>query len=411
MRLITLSRRLALCLIAVLPAAPVSAQRAVEPEILVNEQAITGWEIEQRATLLDLFGAGGDTRELARTQLIDDRLKMGVVARLELEPSEDAIDAAVQDFADRREIPVDALIGVLAQRGVDEVTLRNFLEVQISWRDAVQAIFRNRARPSEQDLDTALNYSDSGIEESVLLQELSLSVEKRGEAEATELARRLSRELNRGGNFNAAVARYSDSPSAQRGGRLDWMPASELPPQLAGQILALMPGEVSAPVPVRGGLSIFKLRDIRQQARTVDDSAADMVTFIELIQSLPANATDNAILSARVRAQKLRDEADTCTELEEQAAEFDLGSGRSEPTPIGALPSALADRLVSMESGQSQILTDARGVVLLMLCARSGEASAEDRETLRLRIFNERMNNFAQGFLQELRGDAVIVEQ
>ncbi|MBD3626052.1 MAG: peptidylprolyl isomerase, partial [Rhodobacteraceae bacterium] len=62
-------------------------------------------------------------------------------------------------------------------------------------------------------------------------------------------------------------------------------------------------------------------------------------------------------------------------------------------------------------SGQSQLLTDARGVVLLSLCARSGEASAEDRETLRLRIFNERMNNFAQGFLQELRGDAVIVEQ
>ena len=40
-------------------------------------------------------------------------------------------------------------------------------------------------------------------------------------------------------SFTAAASENSDSPTAERGGALDWMPLSNLPPVLAQQLLAL----------------------------------------------------------------------------------------------------------------------------------------------------------------------------
>jgi len=245
--------------------------QTAEPIIVVNEKAITAYELEQRATLLQLFGAPGDTTELARDQLIEDRIKMSMVERFELELSAEELDAGLVEFAGRRDLEPEQLVGALAQRGVDEGTLLDFLEVGLSWRNLIQARFTARARPTEQDLDIALDFTNSATQEQVLLQELTIATEEFGETRAVELATDLSRSLNRGGNFNAAVAQYSRAGSARNGGRLDWLGASELPPQVALQILALMPGEVTAPVPLGGGISIYKLRDIREVPRTVQE--------------------------------------------------------------------------------------------------------------------------------------------
>ena len=52
-----------------------TAQGQFSPVITVNDAAITGFEIEQRRMLLELFRTPGNLDELALEQLIDDRLK------------------------------------------------------------------------------------------------------------------------------------------------------------------------------------------------------------------------------------------------------------------------------------------------------------------------------------------------
>lgn len=398
------------CLLGLLAGPPTVAQ-TFEPEIFVNEQVVTGYEIDQRARLLQALGAGGDTRDLARSQLIDDRLRMAVVERFELEASEEEIDAGVANFAARRNATLEQLTGALGQRGIDIQTVRDFIGNALGWRDFVQARFRSSARVSEQDLDLALNFANRSVQESVLLQELALSVEELGEARATELAAELSRSLNRGGNFDAAVRKYSRAPSAANGGRLDWRTASQLPGPVSTQVLALTPGEVSAPIPIGAGILIFKLRDIREERRDVSAAAKDTVTYYQLIQPLPANAAPNAISAALTRAEAVKAETELCRDLDDVVADFDGSSGRSEPSLLGAVPGPIAARLTEMQTGAIEIFQDERGVVLLMLCARSGETSPEAREALRRQLFNQRMTTFADAFLQELRGDAVIIDR
>ncbi len=378
------------------------------PTIVVNEGVVSGYELEQRARLLEAFGAGGDLLALAEDQLINERLQLQAGKELGLEITEEAIEGGATEFAARRELTADTVRQALSARGIAPETFNDFIEAGITWRSVVQTRFRRIATPTENDLDAALDLASRGIQESVLLQELGMPFSERGEEATLELARRLSRELNRGGNFNAAVRRYSRTPSSARGGRLDWLPAASLPPQVAAQVLALQKGEVTAPIPITRGVSMLKLLDIREEPRQDTGDGTLTVTYSQLIIPLSQSAGDGAVNAAQVQAEKIRSETSLCSDLDRRADEFGVGSGRSEPTPVSAVSSDISLLLAQMDPGDIEIQNDARGVVLLMLCARSDETSPEEREALRRRLFNQRMNTLGQGYLQDLRGDAVI---
>jgi len=46
-----------------------------------------------------------------------------------------------------------------------------------------------------------------------------------------------------------------------------------------------------------------------------------------------------------------------------------------------------------------------------MLCGRTNSISEGNREDVRLALFNQRMEAFGEGYLQELKGDAIIREK
>jgi peptidyl-prolyl cis-trans isomerase SurA len=73
-------RALLLTLILLLPGA-VLAQSPFSPVLTVNDAAITGFEIDQRRKMLELFRTPGNLDDLAVEQLIEDRLKSQELAR------------------------------------------------------------------------------------------------------------------------------------------------------------------------------------------------------------------------------------------------------------------------------------------------------------------------------------------
>ncbi|MEM8789631.1 MAG: hypothetical protein AAGE76_15330 [Pseudomonadota bacterium] len=123
-----------------LATAPAMGQ-SFEPVIVVNEKAITQFEIVQRARFLNALGASGDALALAREQLINDRLREAVIERFEIEVTEEEIDQSVANFAGTRGLEVGELYAGLDGAGIAEETLRQFLAVQIGWRNFVQRRF------------------------------------------------------------------------------------------------------------------------------------------------------------------------------------------------------------------------------------------------------------------------------
>lgn len=293
-------------------AGPGVAQNAYAPAYTVNDSVITHYDIEQRTRLLEALGATGDVRELAVEQLKEDRVKVQAGREAGIELSDEDITAGIEEFAEQRGISVEDVNRVLAARGIDRQTLRDFVEAGVTWRELVSSRFRSRAMPTPLEIDRALDLAEGQPVEIVRLAEIAIPFAEHGEAETVALADRIARDIRSGAmSFDTAVSRYSRSGSAAQGGALPAMPATQLPPALRGQVLLMETGQITDPIPISGGLAIL--------------------------------------------------------------------------------------RLVSIDLEQPEDLPDV--------------PEAERRRQLREQLFNQRITNFGQGYLQDLLGDALIVEQ
>lgn len=381
-------------------AGPVQAQNAnpYAPRVIVNDRAITNYEITQRMNLLRVLGNPGNLEETAREALIDDRLRLDAAAEQGLALDEDQIQAGLEEFGARGNLNVDQLLQFMAANGISRDALVDLIEPQLLWRDVVRNRFGPRAQITEAEIDRAVALSSRSGGARVLLSEILLRADTPAfQAQAETLANRLSTEITTPEAFAAAARRYSVSGSAGRGGRIDWLELSNLPPQLASVVLSLGPGEVSEPIPITNAIALFQLRAIEEL-----DAGTPETLSVEYAQFLLPEGDTNA--AARVQA-----EIDTCDDLYGVAKGLPEERLLREVQPVAEIPQDIALELAKLDTGETT--TIARGGVLsvLMLCGRTEQATeAIDRDAVRIRLRNQRLTSYADGYLAELRADAII---
>lgn len=375
------------------------------PSIIVNESAISRYEIEQRMTLLEVFRTQGDLRETAREQLIEERLKAQAIAGAGLRFTEEGIQRALEEFAGRTELSLDEFLAMLAQQNVSRETLRDYVVMGLSWRDFVRSRFASRVEVTEEDVDAALARGpnpDEAVE--VLLNEIIIPAPE-DLAEAAAAAADEISQLRSISAFQDAARQVSALPSREQGGRLDWLPIGNYPAPLRPVILGLEPGEVTNPIPIPNGIALFQLRAVREAAFVGPD-----VTSIDYAAYYIAGGRSEAALQ---QAAELQARVDTCDDL--------YGEALGQPPevldrlslPPQQIPQDVAFELAKLDRGEvSTALTRANGgtLVFLMLCGREfGGAESLDRDTVRGQLISARLAGFADGLLADLRASATIV--
>ena len=66
--------------------------------------------------------------------------------------------------------------------------------------------------------------------------------------------------------------------------------------------------------------------------------------------------------------------------------------------------------MAKLDRHETSTFRGANGTLaIVMLCSRLAELPEGTRENLRGALFNQRIGGFGQSYLQELKGDAVIV--
>lgn len=386
-----------------LPALPVFAQNLFAPVARVDGAAITAFEVQQRARFLSLLNVPGGTEEAALEALIVERLRLQGARSFGLTLPEEGLQAGLEDFASRANLSVEEFAAALEQAGVQRETFRDFVAVQVLWRDLIRARFSNRVQVSEVDIERALAASGQASGLRVLLSEIIMAAPPPRRAQVQARAEEIS-QVQTEAEFSALARQFSATASRGAGGRLDWTPLNNLPPQLRPLILNLAPGEVTAPLALPNAIALFQLR-------AIEETGAPPKEF-EAIEYAAYYIAGGRTQDALQRAERLRKSVDVCDDLfgvaQNQPPEvLDRGS-----LPPEEIPQDIAIELAKLDPGEvSTNLTRANGqtLVFLMLCGRTPKIGEEtNRQQVADDLRQQRFQGFANSFEEELRSAATI---
>ncbi|MCA8878481.1 MAG: peptidylprolyl isomerase [Rhodobacteraceae bacterium] len=394
--------RIALLLIAAFGAAPpAGAQNPFETVARVNDSVVTRFEVGQRERLMQVLRVPGTNADAALQALIDDRLKMEAARSAELIPTEDQVQSGLDDFAARVNLSSDDLLKALADVGIQKESVRDYIRVLVAWGDVIRERYSARARPSEAEIDRAMDLGGAGSSTRVLLSEIVLPVTPDVASISQERAGAIA-ELRSFDDFAAAARRFSVAESRNNGGRLDWMPLSNLPPQIAPMFLSMQPGDVTPPIPTADGIVLYQLRGI-EDARP---SLGGNTNLDYAIVRFPPGTNLDAEIA------KLRAVTDTCDDL------YGIFKGAPESQLMrktearSAMPGQLALRTDLLDPGEMAAIppqAPGDGGAILMLCARAAiREQALSREDVQRQLFVRRLESFGDSYLAQLRADAFI---
>ena len=366
------------------------------PRILIDDTAVTNYEYDQRLRFMTLLNAPGDLPVEAEKTLIDDRLRLIAAERLGLKATDAQILEGMTEFAGRANLTAEDFVKALEQNGVSAQTFRDFVQAGLLWRQVIQQKFGPIMRNiPEAQIDRALSIPAQRGVVRVLLSEIIVP------ARETELVTELAG-LRGDGAFGAAARAHSTAPSAAQGGRLDWVPINNLPPQIVAVLQTLTPGQVSPPIPSGDSVAFYQLRAVDQK-----DEATPQTTAVDYIQYLIPGAGTAA---AAAEAARVRGISDVCTDLFPIAKGLPEDRLIREQQPLTAVPRDIAFELAALDEGESSArLTRGGYQVFLILCSRTVQTDLiPNRDAIRERILGERLSGQAEIYLQELRSNAHI---
>lgn len=366
------------------------------PVKIVNDQAISGFELRQRIAFLELLRQPGDVRTEAINGLIDDRLRNARAKATGLSLSSEAVMAGMTEFASRANLTAEEFITAIGQANIAPETFRDFVSSGLLWREVVRNKYGAQIVISEAAIDRALQQFSIPEALTVTLAEISLPATGETRSAALAAARELRIDLDRGRDFAEAARSLSTAPTARAGGVLGPALLSALPDDVAKAVRILPEGGVSAPVVLDDRVVIYKMIASAQMPVTV--TAATEIDYAEVI--LPN--TDQGLR----QAAELRSQADSCDDL------YAAAPVSRQTVGLGAVPADISAALQMLDAGEvSTQVTRGSSRVFLMLCHRGAPIGTQaSRDEVRLLLTNQRLGALASVYLEQLRADALIVD-
>jgi len=239
---------------------------------IVNDGVVTQSDLdEQTAMIVDRLKEQKTQlppADVLRKQVLDRLIVQEVqfqrAERIGLKVSDEQVNGALSDIAQRNKIALSQLPAALAQQGVDfggfrdnirkEITLQMLRQrdvlskISVTPRELEQFIERMKKLPSEKD-----EYN---------LAHILLAIPPDStQAQVDAIAKRAQEiyERSKTEDFARLAVAYSNSQTALEGGSLGWRKGPELPTVLAEIIVSLKPGEVSKPLATPNGYHLVKL--------------------------------------------------------------------------------------------------------------------------------------------------------
>jgi peptidyl-prolyl cis-trans isomerase SurA len=389
--------------------APARPSLAAGVAAIVNDEVISTYDVNQRASLL-LAGAGiepsRETFERARAQalrdLVDERLQLQEASekKVTIEPAE--VDRAIADIARQNGTSADTLRSQLGASGIGIQTLRAQLESDIAWRRLVGGRYGSRIRISQVQVNDALGRITANISKpQALVSEILLAAETEEDLQqADQIAARLLQEIRNGAPFQNVARQFSSASSAAAGGDLGWLAQGELRPELQGIVDQLQPGQVSRPIRGPGGVYILAVREKR--------AGVDPATVVRVaLRQVTAPKAARQALERAVRRIPGCDGLEPAVASVGGAAVVDLGEASE-----AELSAEVRDRIREVDEGRASDVyeTPDGSLAALVVCARASTGDGvPTRQEVENRLYEQELAMLSQRYLRNLRRDSTII--
>ena len=382
-----------------------TAQNLFSKVAQVDDSVITEFEVQQRIRFLQVMGAPSSSRVEVLDELIKDRLRDGTAIQSGVILSPEDLQKGLSDFAARSELSAEAFVEGLESAGVASETVRDFVATSIAWREYIRARYDNRVRITDDEIDRSMSSIGTNTSIEVLVSEIIIPAPPERVEAVNEQAEIIAASTTEA-EFSDYARRFSATASRGNGGRLKWLPITQMPPSLRPILLALAPGQVTAPLPIPDAVALFQVRDIRETAGAAIGYAA-----IECAAYYIAGGRGPEAIG---RARAIKAQVDRCDDL------YGIAKGQPQSLldrgslPPSEVPQDIALELAKLDPGEvSTALTRANGetLVFLMLCGRTPvlpEDQEIDRATVSAQLRNQRLSAFSEARLEELRAEATI---
>ena len=184
-----------ICLVGLV--CPAQAQTEQSIVVLVNDDPITLYDIEQRQRFLSVTTQEQPSQALtkkATDMLIEERLQLQQGKKLGITPDEEEVQKVLVGMAQNNQMTPEQLGAALGQMGVNMTTLKDRIRSQVVWKDVVRRKFRHDVSVGDAEVDKALTDAGESAkpQEETTLELREIKYEIPTEADQAAIARQLA---------------------------------------------------------------------------------------------------------------------------------------------------------------------------------------------------------------------------
>lgn len=384
---------------------------------VVNDEIISGYDLDQRISLTIMLSGFPDTQETRQqlvnptvARLIDDRLKMQEADRFNISITDEQVLEAVSYLERTNDMEPGQINRMLQQNNIDVETMMAQVRANLIWNRLIQQRIVPRITISDEEVEAVQKRLENNKGKSeYLLSEIYLPVESNTpEGQVRDAVANLVSQLRSGASFQRAAAQFSQGATAGSGGSIGWVLENEVPPEIGAVLPDLRPGQVSDPVRTADGYYILM---VQQERKILDTNADDVV--LDITQIVVPGGSGNAAggETQKKLASTISNFIDSCNQLPDLLRELNSSdSGNIGKVRLGDMPDNIKAILKDMKAGEvSAPYQDGDLYRIFVVCDRNDpQARSNDPEQIRREIMLRRAENRARGYLQDIHNAATI---
>ena len=384
------------------------AQETQSISVIVNDEVISRYDVNQRIRLILVTSGIPPTEEnLKRIEtqsvkaLINERIQLQEASKLEVPESQEEIQLMLDRIARGNQTTSEGIIENITSQGVKVDTLISQIKSELLWNKIVRGRFGSYINISDDEINIVYDRTIESINKIQYdISEIFIGFEdEREEKESKELADKLVEQLKNDIAFEPVAQQFSQAPSSGQGGRIGWVSEGQLDQEIITGIENLLSSSISKPIKTVNGYYIIKVNGRSEEGGKnpmKNQYNLTSVTFSKEDKDSANDFSENFV---------------SCKRLESLLENYN----EKEINVIGdrllqELPTELHDELLKKDAGDtlSPRLSE-ETIDIILICDRKDDIGVQvNKNTIEDNIYSQKLGMMSRRHLRDLRRDAVI---